>query len=92
MECLVKDGRDAITINGFNKYCYEHYQIYDSMQNLFREISKTQSSLSWKDYLKEILDTNNKESWKISLVDSTTGKTLDIVASVVKAELNQIQS
>jgi hypothetical protein len=91
MECLVKDGKDATTINGLDKYCYEHYQIYDSLQKLFKEVSKSEGSLSWRDYLTEILDPNNKEPWKMSLVDATTARTLDIVTSVAKAELNEIQ-
>jgi hypothetical protein len=87
MECLVKDGKNAVNINGVGKYCYEDYQIYDSLQKLYNEVNKTEGSLSWKDYLTKTLDPNNKEPWKISLVDATTGRTLDSVAKVAKAEL-----
>jgi hypothetical protein len=92
MECLIKDGKDTVTVDGLQKYCYEHYQIYDSLQKLFKEVSNTQGSNSWRDYLAKVLDTNNKEPWKASLVDSSTGRTLDIVASVARAELNEIET
>jgi hypothetical protein len=90
MECLVKDRKDAVTINGVSKYCYEHYQIYDSLQKLFKEVFQTDGSLSWKDYLTQILDVNNKAPWKNSLIDSGSGRTLETVARVSEAELNDM--
>jgi hypothetical protein len=88
MECLVKDGKDSITLNNTSKYCYEHYQIYDSLTKLYAEVSKSHTSLSWNDFLAKVLDADYKQGWKTPLVDSSTGKTLETFANVAKAELN----
>jgi hypothetical protein len=91
MKCAIEDGKDAVTINNIHKYCYNHYQIYDSLRKLYTEVSKTHTSLSWNDFLTNVLDANYKESWKTHLVDSTNGKTLDTIADVARTELEQQQ-
>jgi hypothetical protein len=42
--------------------------------------------------LVEVVDINNREPWKISLVDVITGITLDIVATVAEAELKRYKN
>jgi hypothetical protein len=91
MKCAVDDGKDAVAMNNINRYCYYHYQIYDSLRNLYTEVSTSDTSLSWNDYLTKVLDVNYKESWKTHLVDSTNGMTLDSIADVARAELKQQQ-
>jgi hypothetical protein len=43
--------------------------------------------MSWKEYLNKVLDANFNESWKVSLIDASNDKILDIVAIVARAEL-----
>jgi hypothetical protein len=43
--------------------------------------------MSWKEYLNKVLDANFNASWKVSLIDASNGKALDIVANVARAEL-----
>jgi hypothetical protein len=88
MKCIVNDGRDAVTIIDINRYCYEHYQIYDSLQKLYQQVVKSNGPLTWNDYLKKVLDAQFNAPWKTSVVD-TSGRTLDIVARVGRAELGQ---
>jgi hypothetical protein len=87
MKCIVNDGRDAVSINYNNKFCYEHYQIYDTLQKLYLEVVKSNGSLSWNNYLTRVLDPQFIVPWKSSLIDNNSGKTLDTVSSVVRAEL-----
>lgn len=89
MKCVVNDGKDAVTMDNTDKYCYDHNQIYDSLMNLYQEVFKAYGSLSWLDYLTKVLDNDNKENWKISLVDASSKKTLPIVADVARVELEQ---
>ena len=89
MKCVVNDGKDAVTMDNTDKYCYDHNQIYDSLKNLYQEVLKAYGSLSWLDYLTKVLDNDNKENWKISLVDASSKKTLPIVADVARVELEQ---
>jgi hypothetical protein len=89
MKCIINDGKDAVSINNIIRYCYEHYQIYDSIQSLYKQISSSDKSISWRQFLTKALDTNFNASWKISLVDTRTGITLDKVANVARAELEQ---
>jgi hypothetical protein len=88
MKCIVNDGRDAVTINDIDRYCYEHYQIYDSLQKLYQEVVKSYGRLTWNDYLKKVLDGQFKAPWKTSLIDDS-GKTLDTIASVGRAEFER---
>ena len=64
MTYAIEDGKDAIAINNIHKYCYDHYKIYDSLRKLYTEVSKSHNSLSWNDFLTNVLDVNYKESWK----------------------------
>ena len=89
MKCVVNDGKEAITINNIDRYCYEHYQVYDSLQKLYQKVSISSGSLPWEQYLTKVLDTNFNASWKTSLIDSSTGRTLDLVATVARVELKQ---
>ncbi|MGA9845819.1 MAG: hypothetical protein WBQ25_26255 [Nitrososphaeraceae archaeon] len=82
MKCAVNDGKEAVTIDKFDKYCYEHYQVYDMLKRLYPG-----DSMSWKEYLNKVLDANFNTSWKVSLIDASNGKILDIVANVARAEL-----
>jgi uncharacterized protein YciU (UPF0263 family) len=41
----------------------------------------------WKEHLNKVLDPNFNASWKVSLIDTSNDKTLDIVAKVARAEL-----
>jgi hypothetical protein len=88
MKCIVNDGRDAVTINDIDRYCYEHYQIYDSLQKLYQEVVKSYGPLTWNGYLKKVLDDQFKAPWKTSLIDAN-GKTLDTIASVGRAEFER---
>ena len=89
MKCVVNDGKEAITINNIDRYCYEHYQVYDSLQKLYQKVSISSGSLPWEQYLTKVLDTNFNASWKTSLIDPSTGSTLDLVATVARVELKQ---
>jgi hypothetical protein len=89
MKCIINDGKDAVSINNIIRYCYEHYQIYDSMQSLYKQASSSDKSISWRQFLTKVLDTNFNASWKISLVDTSTGITLDKVANIASAELKR---
>ena len=91
MKCAVDDGKDAVVVNDIHKYCYDHYQIYDSLRKLYTEVSRSNTSLSWNDFLIKVLDVNSKESWKTHLVDSTNGKPLDTIADLARAELEEQQ-
>ena len=82
MKCAVNDGKEAVTIDKFDKYCYEHYQVYDMLKRLYPG-----DSMSWKEYLNKVLDANFNASWKVSLIDTNNGKILDIVDNVARAEL-----
>jgi hypothetical protein len=88
MKCIANDGRDAVVMNGVDRYCYEHFQIFDSLQKLYQQVVKSNGPLPWNEYLKKVLDTQFNAAWKTSLIDDT-GKTLDIVASVARAELGR---
>jgi hypothetical protein len=87
MKCVTNDGNEAINMNNIDRYCYEHYQIYDSLLRLYQEVSKSVGSITWTEFLTRVLDPNFKASWKTSLIDANNGETLSVVASVVKAEL-----
>ena len=89
MKCVANDGKEAITINSIDRYCYEHYQVYDGLQKLYQQVSISSGSLPWEQYLTKVLDTNFNASWKTSLIDPTTGRTLDLVATVASVELKQ---
>jgi hypothetical protein len=82
MKCAVNDGREAVAINNIDRYCNEHYQIYDMLKRLYPE-----DFMSWREYLSKVLDTNYNAPWKISLIDTSNGTPLDIVARVARAEL-----
>jgi hypothetical protein len=82
MKCAVNDGREAVAINNIDKYCNEHYQIYDTLKRLYPG-----DIMSWREYLSKVLDTNYNAPWKISLIDASNGSPLDIVARVARAEL-----
>ena len=58
------------------------YQVYNMLKRLYPE-----DSMSWKEYLNKVLDANFNASWKVSLIDASNGKALDIVANVARAEL-----
>ena len=89
-KCIVNDGKDAITLNNIDRYCYDHYQIFDSLMKLYVEVYTSGASLSLRDYLMKVLDSNYKESWKTQLVKSNNdGRPLDIIADVARAELAQ---
>jgi hypothetical protein len=60
----------------------EHYQVYNMLKRLYPE-----DSMSWKEYLNKVLDANFNASWKVSLIDASNGKALDIVANVASTEL-----
>jgi len=92
MKCTVNDGKDAVTMDNVDRYCYEHYQIYDSLRKLYQEVVGSNGSLSWEDYLTKVLDAQFSAPWKTSLIDASTGKTLDIVASVGRAELDLVRT
>ena len=89
MKCAVNDGRDSVNINNINRYCNEHYQIYDMLAKLYRAVSGSGSngSISWREYLTRVLDNDFNAPWKISLIDASNGGTLDPVANVAAAEL-----
>ena len=89
MKCVVNDGKEAITINNIDRYCYEHYQVYDSLQKLYQQFSNSNKSISWQEYLTRVLDTNFTAPWKISLIDNNNGRVLPSVASVASIELKQ---
>ena len=46
MKCAVNDGKEAVTIDNFAKYCYEHYQVYNMLERLYPG-----DSMSWKKYI-----------------------------------------
>jgi hypothetical protein len=86
MECLVC-GQDSVSINNVNKYCWNHYQIYDMLLKLYHDTFESNKTFSWKDYLLKTLEIELPiPGWKQSLTDHE-GKPLDMVASVAKAEL-----
>lgn len=85
MKCAVNDGREAVAINNIDRYCNEHYQIYDMLKRLYPG-----DFMPWQEYLSKVLDTNYNAPWKISLIDASNGSTLDIVASVARAELKWV--
>jgi hypothetical protein len=69
-------------LDKIDRYCYEHYQVYDMLKRLYPG-----DSMSWREYLNKVLDANFNTSWKVSLIDASNGKILDIVAKVARAEL-----
>jgi hypothetical protein len=89
MNCVVNDGKEAITIKNIDRYCYEHYQVYDSLQKLYQQVSISSGPLPWEQYLTKVLDANFNASWKTSLIDPSTGRMLDLVATVARVELKQ---
>jgi hypothetical protein len=36
MRC--KDGKEAVNLNGIDRYCYEHYQVYESLHRLYQQL------------------------------------------------------
>ena len=89
MKCVVKDGKDAISLNNINKYCYEHYQVYESLQRLYQQLYSSNKSISWQDYLTKVLDSNFAAPWKMSIIDGSNGRILPSIASVASIELRQ---
>jgi hypothetical protein len=89
MKCATNDGRDAVNMDNSSRYCYEHYQVYDSLQKLYKELSNSDGSISWQEFLTRVLDSNFNASWKTSLIEAD-GRTVSVVADVAKAELEHI--
>ena len=89
MKCAVKDGKEAVSVNNIDRYCYEHYQVYDSLQKLYQQLSNSNKSISWQEYLTKALDINFTAPWKISIIDDSNGRVLPSVASVARVELKQ---
>jgi hypothetical protein len=89
MKCVVKDGKEAVSVKNVDRYCYEHYQVYDSLQKLYQQLSNSNKSISWQEYLTKVLDSNFTAPWKISIIDDSNGMVLPSVASVASAELKQ---
>jgi hypothetical protein len=38
MKCVVKDGKEAVSGNDIDRYCYEHYQVYESLHRLYQQL------------------------------------------------------
>jgi hypothetical protein len=89
MKCVVRDGKEAVSVNNIDRYCYEHYQVYDSLQKLYQQLSNSNKSISWQECLTKVLDTNFTAPWKISIIDDSNGRILSSVASVASIELKQ---
>jgi hypothetical protein len=89
MKCFVKDGKEAVNINNVDRYCYEHYQVYDSLQKIYQQLSNSNRPISWQEYLTKVLDTNFTVPWKISLIGENNGMILHSLASVASVELKQ---
>jgi hypothetical protein len=91
MKCVVKDGKEAVNINNVDRYCYEHYQVYDGLQKLYQQLSNSDKSISWQEYLTKVLNSNFTAPWKIPMIDDSNGMILPSVASVASIELKQQQ-
>ena len=48
MKCLVC-GQDSVSINNVNKYCWNHYQIYDMLLKLYHDVFESNQTFSWKE-------------------------------------------
>ena len=89
MKCVVKDGKEAVSVNDIDRYCYEHYQVYESLHRLYQQLYNSNKSISWQEYLTNVLDTNFTAPWKISIIDDNNKRILPSVASVVNIELKR---
>ena len=86
MKCVIDNHTDADVINRIDKYCWDHYRIYDSLWKLYKEVFKSYGPLSWQEYLSRIMDDSLNAPWKTSLSNSD-GTTLDAINKVVLHEL-----
>jgi plastocyanin len=86
LKCVIDDHADAFVVNRIDKYCWNHYRIYDTLWKLYKEVFKSYGSLSWGDYLSRIMDNNFKAPWKTSL-SNTDGTKLDAIGRVASHEL-----
>lgn len=86
MQCLIGD-KEALSINRSEKYCQEHYAIYDTLLNVY--ISNF-TYLSWKQFLQLIISiTLNLYPYAPELTDAN-GKPIDDAKKIAETELKII--
>ena len=89
MKCVVKDGKHAVSLNNIDRYCYEHYQVYEGLQRLYQQLCNSNKSISWQEYLTKVLDITFTAPWKMSIMDDSNGRILPSIASAASIELKQ---
>ena len=89
MKCVVKDGKEAVSVNDIDRYCYEHYQVYESLHRLYQQLCNSNKSISWQEYLTKVLDAKFTTPWKRSIIDDNNKRILPSIASVASIELKR---
>ena len=74
MKCLVNDGRDTVDMNGIKRYCWIHYQIYNSHFALLK------NSLTPNKYKEHLLEMSKAKDMP------GTGDTFRLLSDVAKVE------
>ena len=87
MKCVINGHEDAVVVNKINKYCWFHYQIYDSLWNLFKEVFQAYGSLTWGEFLSKILDNKSRHPWKQPITDAGDNDR-NSIREIVSYELN----
>jgi hypothetical protein len=75
MKCPVNDGRDIVDINGVKRYCWIHYQIYNSH---FASLKNSLTPNKYKEHLTEMSKAKDEPG---------TGDTFRLLSDVAKVEL-----
>jgi len=82
MKCLVGD-KEAVIINRVEKYCQEHYKIYETLINLY--ISNF-TFMSWRQFMQLIMSmTINLYPYAPELAEASGKPTIDAI-KVAEAE------
>jgi hypothetical protein len=75
MKCLVNDGRDAVDMNGIKRYCWIHYQIYNS------HFALLMNSLTPNKYKEHLIQMSKAKD------EPGTGDTFKLLSDVARVEL-----
>jgi hypothetical protein len=82
MQCLVGD-KEAVLINRVEKYCQDHYNIYEQLMNVY--ISNF-TFMSWRQFMQLIMSmTVNLYPYAPELAEAS-GKPIDDTIKVAEAE------
>lgn len=91
MKCIICKRNKVQMPDKTSKYCWQHQQIYISIKNLYVSVFNAYGSISWQNFLLEILDNKVDKPWKISLIENY-GKLSPGILNVITSELQLLQN